>query len=77
MALEASGTEQNKSVVQQLLVLQQRADSLYIDLESVLQAAAQQAANYQTLLDTKTHLENEIQDYRGLLHGLGPPGPPG
>lgn len=75
--LEASGTEQNKSVVQQLMVLQQRADSLYIDLESVLQAAAQQAANHQTLLDIKTRLETEIQDYRGLLHGLGPPGPLG
>lgn len=66
--------EQNKSFVQQLVVLQQRADSLCTDLDSALQAAAQQVADHQTLLDVKTRLETEIQDYWRLLDGLGPQG---
>lgn len=70
MVLEASGQEQNESFVQQLEVLQQRADGLCRDLDSVLQAVGQQAADHQSLLDVKTRLETEIQDYRRLLDGL-------
>ena len=72
MVLEASGLDQNESFVEQLEVLQQRADSLCWDLDSVLQATAQQAADQQTLLDITTRLETEIQDYRRLLDGLSP-----
>ncbi|XP_035510157.1 keratin, type I cytoskeletal 50 kDa-like [Morone saxatilis] len=74
MVLEASGLEQNEYFVQQLVVLQQRADSLCGDLDSVLQAAAQQAADYESLLDIKIRLEAEIQDYMRLLDGLSPQG---
>nr|XP_046271038.1 uncharacterized protein LOC124073108 [Scatophagus argus] len=74
MVLEASGLEQNQSFVQQLVILQQTADSLCADLDSVLQTAAQQAAHHQTLLDIKTRLEAEIQEYRRLLDGLSPQG---
>ncbi|XP_051275731.1 uncharacterized protein LOC127374456 isoform X1 [Dicentrarchus labrax] len=76
MVLEASGLEQNKYFVQQLVVLQQRADSLCGDLDSVMQAAAQQAADYESLLDIKIRLEAEIQDYMRLLDGLSPQGVP-
>uniref|UniRef100_A0A671WK44 Uncharacterized LOC115576412 n=1 Tax=Sparus aurata TaxID=8175 RepID=A0A671WK44_SPAAU len=72
MVLEATGLDQNESFVEQLEVLQQRADSLCWDLDSVLQATAQQAADQQTLLDITTRLETEIQDYRRLLDGLSP-----
>ncbi|KAL7378754.1 hypothetical protein ABVT39_018049 [Epinephelus coioides] len=74
MGLEASGLEQTESVVQQLQALQQRADDLCRDLDSVLQATAQQAADYQTLLDVKNRLETEIEDYRRLLDGLSQQG---
>ncbi|XP_031694695.1 uncharacterized protein LOC116377250 isoform X2 [Anarrhichthys ocellatus] len=69
MELEASGPEQTESFVQQLVDLQQRADGLCRDLDSVLQAAAQQAADHQVLLDIKSRLETEIQDYKRLLDG--------
>lgn len=72
MVLEASGLEQAESFVQQLVVLQQRAGSLCRDLNSVLQAVAQRAKDHQVLLDTKSRLETEIQDYRRLLDGLSP-----
>ncbi|XP_044037424.1 serine-rich adhesin for platelets-like isoform X2 [Siniperca chuatsi] len=72
MVLEASGLEQKESFVQRLVVLQQRADGLCRDLDSVLQAVAQQAGDHQALLDTKSRLETEIQDYRRLLDGLSP-----
>ncbi|CAJ1075458.1 serine-rich adhesin for platelets-like isoform X2 [Xyrichtys novacula] len=65
--LEASGVEQTESFVLQLDVLQQRADRLCRDLDSVLQAEAQQAADHQALMDIKIRLETEISDYRGLL----------
>ncbi len=74
MVLEASGLEQYESFVQQLVVLQQRADSLCRDLDSVLQAAAQKAEDFQALLDIKSRLETEIQDYRRLLDGLSTQG---
>lgn len=72
--LEASGQDRTESFVLQLVVLQQRADGLCRDLDSVLQATAQQAADHQALLDVKTRLETEIQDYRRLLDGLRPQG---
>lgn len=72
MVLEASGLEQAESFVQQLVVLQQRAGGLCRDLDSVLQAVAQRAEDHQVLLDTKSRLETEIQDYRRLLDGLSP-----
>ncbi|XP_031155893.2 uncharacterized protein LOC116049976 [Sander lucioperca] len=70
MALEASGREQTESFTQQLVVLQQRADSLCRDLDSALQTTTQQAADNQILLDVKSRLEAEILDYRRLLDGL-------
>uniref|UniRef100_A0A3B4XIR5 Uncharacterized LOC111649195 n=1 Tax=Seriola lalandi dorsalis TaxID=1841481 RepID=A0A3B4XIR5_SERLL len=69
--LEDSGQEQAESFVLQLVVLQQRADSLCGDLDSALQAAAQQAADHHVLLDIKNKLETEILDYKRLLDGLG------
>ncbi|KAM6914688.1 uncharacterized protein PEZ65_015003 isoform 2-T2 [Lycodopsis pacificus] len=69
MALQASGPGQTESFVQQLVDLQQRAAGLCRDLDSVLQAAAQQAADHQVLLDVKSRLEAEIQDYKRLLDG--------
>ncbi|XP_071320423.1 uncharacterized protein [Trachinotus anak] len=69
--LENSGQEQAESFILQLVVLQQREDGLCRDLDSVLQAAAQQAADHHALLDIKNKLETEIQDYKRLLDGLG------
>lgn len=66
--------EQYESFVQQLVVLQQRADGLSRHLDSVLQAAAQKAEDFQVLLDIKSRLETEIQDYRRLLDGQSPQG---
>ncbi|XP_022607872.1 keratin, type I cytoskeletal 50 kDa-like [Seriola dumerili] len=68
--LEDSGQEQAESFVLQLVVLQQRADGLCRDLDSALQAAAQQAADHHVLLDIKNKLETEILDYKRLLDGL-------
>lgn len=68
--MEVSAREQDQSLVQEMVVLEQSADVLCADLESVLQATTRQAADHQTLLDVKTQLENEIQDYRKLLDGL-------
>uniref|UniRef100_A0A3Q3LEN2 Uncharacterized LOC113140778 n=1 Tax=Mastacembelus armatus TaxID=205130 RepID=A0A3Q3LEN2_9TELE len=65
--LEASGLEQREVFFLQLVALQQRADGLFRDLDSVLQTAAQQSADYQTLLDVKSQLDTEIQNYRRLL----------
>ncbi|XP_023149992.2 uncharacterized protein LOC111584888 [Amphiprion ocellaris] len=65
--LEVSGQEQYESFVLQLEALQQRVDGLCRDLDSVRQAAAQQAADYDALLDIKSRLEAEIQDYKRLL----------
>ncbi|XP_034567322.1 keratin, type I cytoskeletal 17-like [Notolabrus celidotus] len=67
--LENSGLEQTESFVLQLEVLQQTADRLCGDLDSVLQATAQQAADHETLLDIKTRLEAEINNYKRLLDG--------
>ncbi|XP_035471654.2 uncharacterized protein LOC118289073 isoform X2 [Scophthalmus maximus] len=52
------------------LVLQQRADGLCRDLESVRQVAAQQADAQQALLDINNKLEAELRDYKRLLDGL-------
>ncbi|XP_044188547.1 uncharacterized protein LOC122967796 [Thunnus albacares] len=71
MQLESYGQQQMESSALQLEFLQQRADSLCSDLDSALQAAAQQAANHQDLLDVKSRLEIEIQNYRRLLDGRG------
>lgn len=71
MQLESCGQQQMESCILQLQLLQQTADSLSRDLDSALQAAAQQAENHQELLDVKSRLENEIQDYRRLLDGRG------
>lgn len=60
--LESSGREQKESLLQQLVVLQESADGLCRDLDSVLQAADQQS-----LLDVKNQLGAEIQDYKQLL----------
>lgn len=68
--MEVSAREQDKSLVQEMVFLEQSADVLCADLESVLQATTRQAAEHQTLLDVKTQLEKEIQDYRKLLDGL-------
>lgn len=68
--MEVSAREQDQSLVLEMVFLEQRADVLCADLESVLQATTRQAADHQTLLDTKTRLENEIHDYRKLLNGL-------
>nr|XP_008303573.1 PREDICTED: keratin, type I cytoskeletal 17-like [Stegastes partitus] len=67
LVLEVSGREQADSFVLQLEALQQKVDGLCRDLDSVLQAAAQQAADYDALLDIKSRLEAEIQDYKRLL----------
>ncbi|KAM3598173.1 uncharacterized protein V6R79_014612 [Siganus canaliculatus] len=72
VALEASGLERDQVLVQQLLVLQQAADGLSADLESLLVAAASRASDHQVLLDAKNGLEAEIQDYRRLLGGSRP-----
>lgn len=71
MQLESCEQQQMDSFIQQLEFLQQRADSLCSDLDSAMQAIAQQAANHQDLLDVKNQLENEIQNYRMLLEGRG------
>ena len=71
MQLESYGQQQMESSALQLEFLQQRADSLCSDLDSALQAAAQQAANHQDLLDVKSRLEIEIQNYQRLLDGRG------
>uniref|UniRef100_A0A672F4I8 IF rod domain-containing protein n=1 Tax=Salarias fasciatus TaxID=181472 RepID=A0A672F4I8_SALFA len=68
--LEASGRQQTENFMVQLTVLQETADHLCLDLDSVLQAAAQQAADHQALLDVKSRLEAEIQDYMRLLDSL-------
>lgn len=68
--MEVSAREQDQCLVQEMVVLEQSADGLYADLESVLQATTRRAADHQTLLEVKTQLENEIQDYRKLLDGL-------
>lgn len=68
--LESSGREQKESLLQQLVVLQESADGLCRDLDSVLQAAAQQAADQQSLLDVKNQLGAEIQDYKQLLDSV-------
>ncbi|CAN9505086.1 unnamed protein product [Ophioblennius macclurei] len=68
--LETSGRQQNENFTVQLMVLQETADHLCLDLDSVLQAATQQAADHQVLLDVKSRLEAEIQDYMRLLDSL-------
>lgn len=55
---------------QDLLVLEEGEDLLCHDLNSLLQASAQQAEDHQILLGVKYQLENEIHDYRRLLEGL-------
>nr|XP_029138036.1 keratin, type I cytoskeletal 18-like [Labrus bergylta] len=68
--LEASGLEQTESFVLQLEVLQQRADYLGREFDSVLQGTAQQAADYEALLYVKTKMQTEINDYKRLLDGM-------
>uniref|UniRef100_UPI003AAF11F3 uncharacterized protein n=1 Tax=Centroberyx gerrardi TaxID=166262 RepID=UPI003AAF11F3 len=67
--LENSELELREGFSLQLAGLQQRADSLGSELDSVLEATGRQATDYQTLLDIKTRLETEIQNYRRLLDG--------
>ncbi|XP_047427814.1 keratin, type I cytoskeletal 19-like [Mugil cephalus] len=69
--LDVSGQEKTETFVVQLVFLQQTVDSLCRDLDSVMQAAAQQTMDHQALLDVKSRLEAEIQGYRRLLDGLG------
>lgn len=68
--LEASGMELEDTLDQDLLVLEEGEDLLCHDLNSLLQASAQQAEDHQILLGVKYQLENEIHDYRRLLEGL-------
>lgn len=68
--LEASGMELENNLDQELLALEEGEDLLCHDLNSVLQASAQQAEDHQILLGVKNQLENEIHDYRRLLEGL-------
>lgn len=72
--LEASGLENIRSFIQELGVLQQCADSLFTDLVSALQDVAQQTEDHQTLLDIRTRLQTEMEDYRELLDGPSPDG---
>ncbi|XP_026208542.1 keratin, type I cytoskeletal 18-like [Anabas testudineus] len=72
--LETSGLEQAESFVLQLVVLQQRAECLCRELDTVLQAAVEHATDYQILLDIKIQLETGIQDYRRLLDELSQEG---
>ncbi|XP_071388042.1 uncharacterized protein [Centroberyx affinis] len=67
--LENSELELREGFSLQLAGLQQRADSLGSELDSVLEATGRQATDYQTLLDIKTRLETEIQNYSRLLDG--------
>ncbi|KAJ3601070.1 hypothetical protein NHX12_032043 [Muraenolepis orangiensis] len=50
-----------------LAQLQQRADNLGQQLSAVLQTTSKQAEEYQALLNIKSSLEREIQDYATLL----------
>lgn len=68
--LQASGQEQTESFLQQLEVLRRTADGLCRELDSVLQAAAQQAADHWALLDIKNRLEAETQNCKKLLDGV-------
>lgn len=68
--LEASGIELENTLDHELLVLEEGEDLLRHDLNSALQASAQQAEDHQILLGVKNQLENEIHDYRRLLEGL-------
>lgn len=68
--LEASGMELENSLDQELLALEEGERLLCQDLNSVLQAAAQQSEDHQILLGVKYQLESEIHDYRRLLEGL-------
>lgn len=54
----------------QLVALQQTADELCSNLDSAHQMAAQQAYDYDALLDIKNRLETEIHEYKMLLDGL-------
>ncbi|KAM4598085.1 uncharacterized protein ACJ7VT_021630 [Polymixia lowei] len=66
--LENSEVELIQRYRLQLAGLQQRADSLGEELDSLLQATGHQAAEFSALLNTKTRLETEIEDYRTLLN---------
>ncbi|KAK2832903.1 hypothetical protein Q5P01_016792 [Channa striata] len=68
--LEASSLEQREFCDLQLLVLQQRADSLCRERDSLRQAAAWHIRDYQNLLEIKSQLEKEMQDYTRLLAEL-------
>lgn len=68
--LEDSGEELTESFVMQLVALQQTADELCSNLDSTHQMVAQQAYDYDALLDIKNRLETEILDYKMMLDGL-------
>lgn len=74
MELEACGLQQNDYFVEELAFLEQTVDGLCRDLDSLLQAICQQAADFDSLLDVKTRLEAEIQVYMRLLDGQSPLG---
>lgn len=62
--------ELENNLDEELLVLEEGEDLLHHDLNSVLQASAQQSEDHHILLGVKNQLESEIHDYRRLLEGL-------
>ncbi|XP_056144345.1 keratin, type I cytoskeletal 14-like [Lampris incognitus] len=69
MLLENMEVELREGYRRQLIGLQQRAGALGEELDSVLQAVGQRSSEHQALLNIKTRLETEIEDYRKLLNG--------
>nr|XP_043907581.1 uncharacterized protein LOC122785728 isoform X3 [Solea senegalensis] len=68
--LEDRHVEQAEHCDFQLVALQQRAESVSRGLDCELQAAAQQAAEHQALLDVNNTLHTELRGYRKLLDGF-------
>ncbi|KAM4531351.1 uncharacterized protein PAE49_023559 [Odontesthes bonariensis] len=72
LVLETDVQEQKESSARQTDVLQRAEVSLLRELDSVLQAAAQQAADHQVLLGLRNRLLAEMQDYRRQPGGPTP-----
>ncbi|XP_058510007.1 uncharacterized protein LOC131475728 [Solea solea] len=68
--LEDRHVEQAEHCDFQLVALQQRAESVSRGLDCELQAAVQQAAEHQALLDVNNTLHTELRGYRKLLDGF-------